>query len=667
MKKRTVIIGLLVCLIVFFGIGVQAAVADGIKIESISDLLSSRYPIENYRSYTVSTSGFLAKVAGDIYVKAIGGMGNLLFEITKLTWEIFDYAVKELYTMNLLDKLNGIIGSLTGNMWENFKENYVGLILIFSILYIGRTFILESPKNAMIQFAKIFLVLIISGIWFPRSNEYMSRMNDYSFLIQAEVISVAGQTDETSALSSVTEKNGQTVVDPKSSNQQATNVIRNELFKQVVYNPFLLLNYRTTDKDKINDFYKDIDNEEIPKDNDGEYLLSKEFAKLDDDTKIKRLEELSEKNKTLTSDSVEYKLIIALISVAGVFLYGIPITVISALNMFLQLLAIVYSYILPVVALISLIPKYNNALLGNLINIAKIFMGKGFIGLLVLLFSLVNLTIDLLIPPSSVVTAILNTLIKGLIYWAAWKYRDKIIKAVVNAITQRNGSNNFNFDMKQFNESMDDFAGGEMTPSLDLAKNIDDMQDLAIDVGLNIATEGMYGAATEMAGDGEIVGDIEDQEIPGQESSDNEVEGEFTEIPDGEMTTVPNDSTESIDSTIDVEDPNVEVPEIGDLGLSVVASAEDGTNETTGEAQYRNQSQAEGSQAASTHTGANPDTGKLIAQQIQVLQNQPINQTYNHQENNQEANIENNMNNYRIEKHTHKNEFQQKLRVLRSA
>lgn len=658
MKKRTVIIGLLVCLIVFFGIGVQAAVADGVKIESISDLLSSRYPIENYRSYTVSTSGFLAKVAGDIYVKAIGGMGNLLFEITKLTWEIFDYAVKELYTMNLLDKLNGIIGSLTGNMWENFKENYVGLILIFSILYIGRTFILESPKNAMIQFAKIFLVLIISGIWFPRSNEYMSRMNDYSFLIQAEVISVAGQTDETSALSSVTEKNGQTVVDPKTSNQQATNVIRNELFKQVVYNPFLLLNYRTTDKDKINDFYKDIENEEIPKDNDGEYLLSKEFAKLDDDTKIKRLEELSEENKTLTSDSVEYKLIIALISVAGVFLYGIPITVISALNMFLQLLAVVYSYILPVVALISLIPKYNNALIGNLMNIAKIFMGKGFIGLLVLLFSLVNLTIDLLIPPSSVVTAILNTLIKGLIYWAAWKYRDKIIKAVINAITQRNGSNNFNFDMKQFNESMDDFAGGKMTPSLDQAKDIDDMQDLAIDVGLNVATEGMYGAATEMAGDGEIVGDIEDQEIPGQESSDSEVEGEFTEIPDGEMTTVPNDST------IDVEDPNVEVPEIGDLGLSVVASAEDGT---TGEAQYRDQSQAEGNQSGSTHTGANPDTGKLIAQQIQVLQNQPINQTYNHQENNQEANIENNMNNYRIEKHTHKNDFQQKLRVLKGA
>ncbi|MEI5995634.1 CD3337/EF1877 family mobilome membrane protein [Candidatus Enterococcus mansonii] len=664
MKKRTVVIGLLVCLIVFFGLGVTLAVADGIKIETISDLISSRYPLENYRSYSLSKSGFLSLMTGGPYVQALAGMGNFLFEVTKFIWEFFDYAVKELYTMNLLDKLNDIIGSLTGNMWENFKTNYVGLILIFSILYIGRTFILESPKTAVLQFAKIFLVLIVSGIWFPRSNEYMSRMNDYSFLIQAEIISVAGQSDETSALSPTTEKDGHAVVDAKTSNERATNVIRNELFKQVVYNPFLLLNYRTTEKDKINDLYKDIKNEDIPKGNDGEYLLSKDFGNLDDDTKIKRMEELSETNKTLTSDSVEYKLIISLISVAGVFLYGIPITVISGLNLILQLLAVVYSYILPIIALISLIPKYNNALLSNLMNIAKIFMGKGFIGLLVLLFSLVNLTIDLLIPPSDVISAVMNTFVKGIIYWLAWKYKDKIVRAVVNALTQRNGSNNFNFDMKQFNEGMNDFANGEMTPSLDLAKNVDDMQDLAIDVGLNAATSGMYGAASEVADASEVVGDIEDQEVPAQGNNENEVEGEFTEIPDGEMTTIPNDST------IGVEDIDVGIPEVGDLGLDVVTSAEDGTTGeegVTGDAHRRDQSQADDGQPGSSQTSGNTDPAQLIAQQIQILHSQPINQTFNHQENNQEANIENNMNNYRIEKHTHKNEFQQKLRVLRSA
>lgn len=664
MKKRTIVIGLVVCLIAFFSLGVTLAVADGVKIETINDLLGSRYPLENYRSYSLSTSGFLAKMAGDLYVKAFAGMGNFLFEVTKFIWMLFDYAVKELYTMNLLDKLNGIIGSLTGNMWENFKTNYVGLILIFSILYVGRTFLLESPKTAILQFAKILLVLIVSGIWFPRSNEYMSRMNDYSFLIQAEIISVAGQTDETSALSSTTETNGQTVIDPKTSNKRATNVIRNELFKQVVYNPFLLLNYRTTDKDKINDLYKDIKNEDIPKGNDGEYLLSKDFGNLDDDTKIKRLEELSETNKTLTSDSVEYKLIISLISVAGVFLYGIPITVISGLNLVLQLLAVVYSYILPIVALISLIPKYNNALLGSLMNIAKIFMGKGFLGLLVLLFSLVNLTIDLLIPPSDVITAVMNTFLKGIIYWLAWKYKDKIIRGVVNALTQRNGSNNFNFDMKQFNEGMNDFANGEMTPSLDLAKNVDDMQDLALDTGLNVATDGMYGAVSEVTDDGEIVSDNESQEAPDPGENGLEMDGEFTEIPDGEMSTIPDDST------IEVEDVDVEVPEVDDLGLDVVASTEDGTTGeegVTGDAHRRDQSQADDVQPRSSHTSGNTDPAQLIAQQIQILHSQPINQTFNHQENNQEANIENNMNNYRIEKHTHKNEFQQKLRVLRSA
>lgn len=686
-KKRVLIIGLVLVLCLVFFVGVYAQ-AEGIKIEAVSDLLGDRYPISRYRSYISTKKGFFGLLAGDSFVNMMSGFCDLLFEGTKMLWQIFDFIVKELYTMNLLDKLNDIISTLTGNMWTLFQQNYVGIVLTFSLLYVVRTFFLESPKNAIIQFGKICLVLLVAGIWFPRSSEYMRGMNDASFVMQAEVMSIAGQADETSALAS--SGNGSIA----SNNEQATNIIRNELFTQVVFRPFLLLNYGTTNKDKINSYYAKTKNEDI-KSNNGEYLLSKEFDSLEDDQKMAILDELAEENPTLTGDSIGYKFIISLLSLAGVFLYGIPITVISGLNMVLQLLAIVFSYILPIVALISLIPKYSNAFIGSLVNMAKIFMGKAFLGLLVLLFSLINLTIDLLIPPEGWVSAIVNTLVKGLIYWLSWKYKDKIIRAVVNTLTQRNGQNNFDFNMQQFNEGMNDFANGDMTPSLNAASNLD---DIPVDLVLNMATEGMYGAVSDVSE--EIDPQQETNEETNQEPTNdamNEVEGEFTEIPndaDGSLNEIP---IEPIDETIDVEDTepidvtatdstdgldgeisqssdnkqnnqgNMEQSESKTNEMNTAGNATEST--TDGQEQgavRRTTPEPTSSQQANNHAQA-PNTAQIIEQQIRVLNNQPINQTNNHQENNQVANVTNTMNNTRLEKHTHNNEFQQKLRVLRGA
>lgn len=687
-KKRSLVIGLVLGLCLFLFVGVYAQ-AEGIKIEAVSDLLSDRYPISRYRSYISTKKGLFGLLAGDSFVNMISGVCDLIFEGTKMLWQLFDYIVKELYTMNLLDRLNDIIGTLTNNMWTLFRANYVGIILTFSLLYVVRTFFLESPKNAIIQFGKVCSVLLMAGIWFPRSSEYMSGMNDASFVMQAEVMSIAGKADETSAFAS--SGNGSIA----SSNEQATNIIRNELFTQVVYRPFLLLNYGTTNKEKINRYYEKITNDEV-KSNNGEYLVSNEFNRLEDNQKMAILDELAQENTTLTGDSIGYKFIIAVLSLAGVFLYGIPITVIAGLNMVLQLLAIVFSYILPIIALISLLPQYSNAFVGSLVNMAKIFMGKAFLGLLVLLFSLVNLTIDLLIPPNDWVSAIVNTLVKGLIYWLSWKYKDKIIRAVVSTLTQRNGQNNFDFNMQQFNEGMNDFANGEMTPSLKVSSNLD---DIPVDLVLNMATEGMYGAVSDVSEE------IDTQQATNEETNqeptndaDNEIEGEFTEIPNeagDDRSEIP---IQSIDDTIEIDDletstESIDVKELDSLDVNdgeIDTSTDDmnegmsqseaktnemnvvgnATEERTGEQKQEliqmTATESKDSQQATRKTEI-PNTAQVIEQQIRILNHQPVNQTYNHQENNQEANVTNTMNNTRIEKHTHNNEFQQKLRVLRGA
>lgn len=390
-----------------------------------------------------SGEGFWTLFNGEALVNGIAGFSNILFELTKILFAVFDKAIEILYTMNVLEKMNSVVASLSSNLWLTFKASYLPLIVVLAILVVVRTYFIESSKQAFIQFGKIIVVLVAAGIWFSNSGEYLNKMNDYSSVIQADILSTAGKVDETADIAA----GGEWLEDADGKPQKvynegtqelATNMIRNELFRQTVYNPFLLLNYGTTDKEEIQKIYDKVDGaEEIPKGNDGTYLLSKDFTELKADQKKDKIEALSKENTYMTVDKVGYKFIMSLISVLGTIFYGVPITAIAFLNVLLQLMAIVYSYILPIVAILSVFPKFSNGFTSSLINIAKIFIGKGLLGLVVLMFSLTNLTIDLLIAPSGFVTALLNLGVKITIYILVWKNRGKIVETITRAMVMQ--------------------------------------------------------------------------------------------------------------------------------------------------------------------------------------------------------------------------------------
>ncbi|MCF0232475.1 MAG: hypothetical protein HUJ63_09485, partial [Enterococcus sp.] len=286
----------------------------------------------------------------------------------------------------------------------------------------------ESAKEAVLFLGKILLVLVVSGIWFPHASTYLNRMNDISFEFQAEVLRIAGQTDETSALST---DNG------NDSGATATEIIRNELFRQTMYRPFLLLNYGTTNVEKINGMYAKVKSEEIPKDTNGKYLASKEFAKLDSKKQKQQLKDLAKHNKYLTGEKAGFKFIISIVSIFGVFLMGIPLTVLAFVNVFLQLLTILYQYILPLVAIVSLLPRYSDGLINSIGNIVKIYLSKGVLAMAILLFCLINTTIDLLIPPENFIPVLGNIFVKGLVYILLWKSRHFILRSLMSALSGR--------------------------------------------------------------------------------------------------------------------------------------------------------------------------------------------------------------------------------------
>ncbi|EOJ05949.1 hypothetical protein, partial [Enterococcus faecalis] len=195
-SKKIFFLCLSLCLL-FFVSSSGIALAAGLKLQDTSSLLTEKYNIDSFNSYMSSGEGFWTLFNGEALVNGIAGFSNILFELTKILFAVFDKAIEILYTMNVLEKMNSVVASLSSNLWLTFKASYLPLIVVLAILVVVRTYFIESSKQAFIQFGKIIVVLVAAGIWFSNSGEYLNKMNDYSSVIQADILSTAGKVDET--------------------------------------------------------------------------------------------------------------------------------------------------------------------------------------------------------------------------------------------------------------------------------------------------------------------------------------------------------------------------------------------------------------------------------------------------------------------------------------
>lgn len=522
-RKKILMYGIPLVIAAFFLSSV--VIANDVKIKVVSDLLSEKYPLDNYRSYLSAEKGFFGVMNGDKLSEVINGLAEIFFTITRLIYQVFDYFVKEFYSMDVIGRLSGIVSTLTNNLWEMFKANYATLIIVIALIWIGKTYFFNSPRDALMQFGKIVLVLVLSGIWFPRADHYLTQMNNYSFGFQAEIMKVAGKIDATSALA----QNGET------STNQATEIMRNELFKQTIYQPFLLVNYGTVNADQINKLYEKVDDKNVKKGTNGDYLLSKDFHDLKDNQKKDVLKKLAKENKYLTGDQVAYKLVISIISVVSLFMYGVPLVAIAFANVFLQIIAIALSYILPIIALISLLPRYSDGLVNSIVNVAKVLLSKGLLALVVLIFTLNNLVVDLLVPPKSVTTVLANIFLKGLIYYCLWIFREPLLRMLTRAVMNRSDLATVNMRMKQFDRNMSDFGNPSQF--------------------YNIGTDGAGGNETFDVGD--YNSGFEEPEVPVYSNDEEEKPVDLNESSNEEDPTANDSSIE--DKEIPVEEPD-EVP-----------------------------------------------------------------------------------------------------------
>ena len=353
MRKRNILrylgIALLVVvgILAFLSITGTVAHAAGLVDDTVDAANEySKYPLENYQL--------------DFYVDSswdwlpwnwLDGIGKSiqygLYAITNFVWTVSmyisnatGYVVQEAYKLDFISDTADAIGkniqTLAGVTENGFSTQgfYVGFLLILILvvgIYVAYVGLLKRETTKAVHAVLNFLVVfLLSASFIAYAPNYIAKINDFSSDISSAALTLGTKI---------------TLPDSSSQGKDSVDLIRDSLFSIQVKQPWLLLQYDTTDMDSLGA-------------DRVESLLS---ASPDTDERetivIEEIEDRDNANMSIT------KTMSRLGTVVFLFIFNIGISVfvflLTGMMIFSQVLFIIYAMFLPVSFILSMIPTYE--------------------------------------------------------------------------------------------------------------------------------------------------------------------------------------------------------------------------------------------------------------------------------------------------------------------
>ncbi|WP_445887818.1 CD3337/EF1877 family mobilome membrane protein [Clostridioides difficile] len=309
----------------------------------------SRYPLDNYQLdfYVDNSWGWLpwnwSDGIGKQVMYGLYAITNFIWTISLYVSNATGYLVQEAYSLDFISATADSIGknmqtlagvNANGLSTEGF---YVGFLLILILVlgvYVAYTGLIKRETTKAIHAIMNFLmVFILSASFIAYAPDYIKKINDFSSDISNASLSL-----------------GTRIVMPHSDSQgkDSVDLIRDSLFSIQVQQPWLLLQYNSSDIESIG--VERVENllSTSPDTNNGE-----------DREKIvaEEIEDRNNVNMTIT------KTINRLGTVFFLFVFNIGISIfvflLTGIMIFSQVLFIIYDMFLPVSFILSMIPSFD--------------------------------------------------------------------------------------------------------------------------------------------------------------------------------------------------------------------------------------------------------------------------------------------------------------------
>lgn len=354
MRKRNIILrylGIVLLVVVgilaFLSITGTVAHAAGLVDDTVDAANEySKYPLENYQL--------------DFYVDSswdwlpwnwLDGIGKSiqygLYAITNFVWTVSmyisnatGYVVQEAYKLDFISDTADAIGkniqTLAGVTENGFSAQgfYVGFLLILILvvgIYVAYVGLLKRETTKAVHAVLNFLVVfLLSASFIAYAPNYIAKINDFSSDISSAALTLGTKI---------------TLPDSSSQGKDSVDLIRDSLFSIQVKQPWLLLQYDTTDVDSLG------------ADRVGSLLSASPDTDERENIVIEEIEDRDNDNMSIT------KTMSRLGTVVFLFIFNIGISVfvflLTGMMIFSQVLFIIYAMFLPVSFILSMIPTYE--------------------------------------------------------------------------------------------------------------------------------------------------------------------------------------------------------------------------------------------------------------------------------------------------------------------
>lgn len=330
----------------------------------------SKYRLDNYQLdfYVDNSWGWLPWNWSD-------GLGKSvmygLYAITNFIWTISlylsnatGYLVQEAYSLDFISQTADSIGkniqTIAGVNQNGFSSSgfYVGFLLIFILIlgiYVAYTGLIKRETTKAVQAILNFvIVFILSSSFIAYAPDYVGKINDFSKDVSNASLDV-----------------GTRIVMPNSNTQgkDSVDMIRDSLFSVQVKQPWLLLQYGSTDVDESRiEKLLSIS----PDTNNGEDR---------EDVVIDEIENQDNANLSIS------KVISRLGTVFFLFLFNIGISIfvflLTGIMIFSQVLFIIFAMFLPISFLLSMIPSFDGMAKRAITKLFNVIMTRAGITLVI--------------------------------------------------------------------------------------------------------------------------------------------------------------------------------------------------------------------------------------------------------------------------------------------
>lgn len=373
------------------------------------ELKGEEYDLEQYQATTHFEESW-NPFSLDELDKMMNGIANMFFGMTKLVANIIDAGLRELYGLEIVNQFADQIGSASEELWNVLYENFGVALFVIAVLqlfffYVGQRNGTKAGQAAL----KLICVLVVAGIWFSQSSYFLKTMNNISNEAQGAIMTAgAFLTTE-----DINQSNGV---------ESSQALLRNAYFDMAVYNPYLAMNYGTTDEDAItaDDSNRITNLVSTPLTEEG-YSEREQIAE-------REVEELG--NTSMNISTIYGKIAVSVFSLAFALILGLPLLLVAFVNFLLQVLMLLIALFLPVSFVISILPSFANSgwfTFGRLIGVGAM---KIFVGIILLMtFMIVSIT-EQVLPATSTEMYMLNAIITSVLLILMIKYRNKLIEFI---------------------------------------------------------------------------------------------------------------------------------------------------------------------------------------------------------------------------------------------